>query len=159
MIFITVGTHYLGFERLIKKMDDIASRTEEEIVAQIGSTMYKPKNIKYFSFVDEEEKILEFYKKSRVIVTHGGAGTLSTILSIKKPLVIVPRLKKYNEHIDDHQLELTEVLNDRGLATVVYDVEKLEDALNNTNFKTKHQKHNNGNLVTFLKQYIRNIET
>jgi len=159
MIFITVGTHYLGFERLIKKMDDIAGRTNEEVVAQIGSTMYKPKNIKYFSFVDEEDKILEFYKKSRVIVTHAGAGTLSTILSIKKPLVIVPRLKKYNEHIDDHQLELTEVLNSEGLATVVYDVEKLEDALNSTNNKTKHQKRNNGTLVTFLKQYIGNIET
>lgn len=157
MIFVTVGTHYLGFERLIKKVDEIATRTDEEIVAQIGSTNYKPKNIKYFSFVEEENKILELCKNSRVIVSHAGAGTLLTIFQYKKPLVVVPRLKKYNEHIDDHQLELTEVISKKGLASVIYDIENLEDVLNNSNTETNYTDRSNGNLTTFLKEYIGNI--
>jgi len=157
MIFVTVGTHYLGFERLIKKIDEIASRTDEEIVAQIGSTNYKPKNIKYFSFVEEEEKILELYKKSRIVITHAGAGTILTLLQNKKPLVVVPRLKEHNEHIDNHQLELTEVINNKGLATVVYDIDKLEGALKNSNVKTNYQPDSNENLTTFLKEYIGTI--
>jgi UDP-N-acetylglucosamine transferase subunit ALG13 len=157
MIFITVGTHYLGFERLIKKVDDIAVRIDEKIVAQIGSTRYIPKNIKYFTFVEEDEKILEFYKKSRIIITHAGAGSIINILYAKKPLIVVPRLKKYNEHIDDHQLELAEVLNNKGLAIVIHDVENLEKVLKNSNFNINHH-HNNGSLVIFLKEYIRKIE-
>ena len=158
MIFVTVGTHYLGFERLIKKMDEIAGRTDEEIVAQIGSTKYKPKNMKYFNFVEEEKKIIELYKKSRIVIAHSGAGTLLNILHLKKPLIVIPRLKKYNEHIDNHQLELTEVLNDSGLATVVYDVENLEDVLKNMNVKSDNKHHNNGSLASFLKECIGKIE-
>jgi UDP-N-acetylglucosamine transferase subunit ALG13 len=157
MIFVTVGTHYLGFERLIKKIDEIASRTDEEIVAQIGSTNYKPKNIKYFSFVEDEEKILELYKKSRIVITHAGAGTILTLLQNKKPLVVVPRLKEYNEHIDNHQLELTEVINNKGLATVVYDIEELEGALKLSDTKTNYKNESNENLTTFLKEYIGKI--
>ena len=147
----------MGFERLIKKIDEIAGRTDEEIVAQIGSTNYKPKNIKYFSFVEEEEKIQELYKKSRIVITHAGAGTILTLLQNKKPLVVVPRLKEHNEHIDNHQLELTEVINNKGLATVVYDIDKLEGALKNSNNNSSYQQDSDDNLTSFLKDYIRTI--
>ena len=157
MIFVTVGTHYLGFERLIKKIDEIASKTDEKIVAQIGLTKYKPKNIKYFSFIKEEEKFHELLKKSRVVVTHAGAGTLLTLLKYKKPLVVVPRMKKYNEHIDDHQLELTEEINKKGLANVVYNIEDLESALNDLNDGTIYFNKNEITLVNFLKEYIESL--
>jgi UDP-N-acetylglucosamine transferase subunit ALG13 len=156
MIFVTVGTHYLGFERLIKKMDNIACKTDEKIIAQIGSTRYKPKNMKYFRFIEEDEKYIEFNKKSRVVVTHAGAGTLLKLLYYKKPIIVVPRLKKYNEHIDNHQLELTEFIHNEGLGKVVYDIEKLEDALKNASFNNNYPQRNNGGLVSFLKKYIEN---
>jgi UDP-N-acetylglucosamine transferase subunit ALG13 len=47
MIFVTVGTHYQGFDRLIRKMDEIAGKIEEDVIMQIGSTQYKPINAKY----------------------------------------------------------------------------------------------------------------
>jgi beta-1,4-N-acetylglucosaminyltransferase len=53
MIFVTVGLHYQGFDRLIMKMDALAGMIDEEVVMQIGSTKYKPENAKYFDFVDE----------------------------------------------------------------------------------------------------------
>jgi UDP-N-acetylglucosamine transferase subunit ALG13 len=153
LIFVTVGTHYLGFKRLIEKMDEISSKSDEEIIAQIGSTNYKPTNMKYYNYIDDEKKLFDYYKKSRVIIAHAGAGTLLNLLYLKKPIIVVPRLKKYNECIDNHQLELSEVLNKKGSTTVVYDVEKLEHILKNYNFNNSNHPESN-NLVTFLKKYV-----
>ena len=55
MIFATIGTHNIGFERLVVKMDEIAGRIDEEVVIQIGSTRYTPKHAGYFDFTDEIE--------------------------------------------------------------------------------------------------------
>ena len=38
MIFVTVGMHTAGFERLVKKMDEIAGKIDEEVIMQIGGT-------------------------------------------------------------------------------------------------------------------------
>lgn len=155
MIFVTVGTHYQGFERLIKKIDEIAGKIDEEVIAQVGSTKYKPKNITYFSFIEDEEKFLDIYKKARIIITHAGIGNLFKIYSFQKPVIIVPRLKKFNEHVDDHQLEIAEVLKNEEEAVIVYDVEELEDALNKAKkIKIKENK----KLVTFLKNYIQSMK-
>ena len=134
MIFVTVGTHYLGFTRLIKKIDELACLIDEEIIAQIGNTNYKPKNIKYFTFIEDEKKIMELYEKARVIVTHGGAGTILTLSNFNKKIIVVPRLKKFNEHVDDHQLELAEFLEKEKKVTVVYDIEDLHKSLCSVKF-------------------------
>jgi beta-1,4-N-acetylglucosaminyltransferase len=155
MIFVTVGTHYLGFERLIKQMDEISAEIDEEVVAQIGSTNYQPKNMTYFTFTKDEMEISKLYKDARVIVAHGGAGTLLTISNYDKPVVIVPRLKKFNEHIDDHQLELTEIFKNEEKAEVVYDIKNLKIALKNPK-KINCKK--NKKLAVFLKDLIRSIE-
>lgn len=158
MIFVTVGTHYLGFERLIKEMDDVASKIDEKVVAQIGSTKYKPKNMSYFTFVEDEKRIVDLYKKARVVISHAGAGSILRALSHQKPLIVVPRLKKFNEHIDDHQLELAEVLKKEGKAVVVYDVKDVEKALKEIK-KLKHKKNiKNNRLIIFLKKYIEEMK-
>lgn len=157
MIFVTVGTHYLGFDRLIKKMDEIASQLNEDVIAQIGSTKYIPKDMTYFTFLEEENKIIELYKKARIIVSHAGAGSILTIFKYLKPIIIVPRLKKFNEHIDDHQLELAEVLKNNGKSIVIYDIKNLETALNEAR-KTDVSKYKKDKiLINFLKKTIETI--
>jgi len=154
MIFVTVGTYYLGFERLIKKMDEIAGIIDEEIIAQIGSTKYKPKNMTYFTFIEDENEILELYKKARIIVSHAGAGSILTIFNYTKPIIIVPRLKKFNEHIDDHQLEIAEVLKNKGKFILIYDVKNLEDALKEVGKPDYNKNKKDKKLINFLKQII-----
>ena len=154
MIFVTVGTYHFEFKRLIKRIDEIAANIDEEVIAQIGSTKYLPKNMRYFTLL-EEEKLLELIKKARIVVTHAGAGTLLNVLHFRKPLILVPRFKKFNEVIDDHQLELTEVFKNEKKAVVVYDINNLESALK----KAKKISFNkNIKLVTFLKDYIKDMK-
>ena len=51
MIFVTDGTHYQGFDRLITKMDEVAGKIDDEVAIQIGSSKYHPKNAKWFTFL------------------------------------------------------------------------------------------------------------
>ena len=157
MIFVTVGLHYQGFERLIKKMDEIAGKIDEEVIMQIGSTKYEPKNAKFFDFVDDE-KMLDFFKQARIIVSHAGAGTLLMALSFNKPIIVVPRLKRFGEVVDDQQLELAEALSKEGKVIVVYDVEELESALKKVKCLRTPTVKKGGKLARFLKDYLSGLE-
>jgi len=157
MIFVTVGTHYQGFDRLIKKMDEIARKINDEVIMQIGYSRYEPRNAKWFRFLEEND-ILELYKKADIIVAHAGAGTLLTVLSFGKPLVIVPRLKEFKEHVDDQQLELAEALEAMGKAIAVYDINELEDAIEKAKLLRYKPVNQDKRLINFLKEYLRGIE-
>jgi len=157
MIFVTVATHFLGFERLIKEIDKIASKIDEQVIAQIGSTKYIPRNMQYFTYIDEE-KLEELYENSRIIITHAGAGTILKILKYKKPMIIVPRMKKFNEHVDDHQLELADALRNQNNAIVVYEIGDLEEALKKIDTINYIKIDQNKTLVSFLKGYIEKMK-
>jgi len=152
LIFVTVGNHNQGFDRLIKKIDEIAGKIDEEVIMQIGYTNYKPVNAEYFSFVDSFEEILRLNRDSRVVVSHAGAGSIVTALKQRTPVIVVPRLKKYYEHMNDHQLEIAHAMSDDKNVTIVYDVESLEECLKSDfNFV---EKCNDNKLIFQLKKYF-----
>ncbi len=151
MIFVTVGMHYQGFERLIRKMDEIAGKIDEEVVMQIGSTQYTPKFARYFDFVDSDSTIMDYFRNARVIVSHAGAGTLLNTLILGKPIIVVPRLKEFGEHIDDQQLELAKHLSDQGKVFALLDTDDLLGILTHTKIISQKVVKNNNHLVHFLK--------
>ncbi|WP_175060113.1 PssE/Cps14G family polysaccharide biosynthesis glycosyltransferase [Thermococcus sp. 2319x1] len=157
MIFVTVGNSNIGFDRLIRKMDEIAPRLLYPVFAQIGNTKYIPKNIKYARFLTYNET-LEYIKTSKVVVTHAGAGTLLDILVFGKKPIVVPRLKKFGEHIDDHQLEITQALEVQGLIYAVYDINDLEKiifrAIGELRNSKKIQKIRPSRMVRILSELI-----
>ena len=128
MIYVTIGTATKGidFNRLIKKMDEIASRITEKMVMQIGEIDYRPQNAEYFFYVPYQES-LQFFKTASLIIGHCGTGTILNALRFKVPLIVVPRRIQYGElDRDDHQLEIARRLEGRGWVEVVYDMEELE---------------------------------
>jgi hypothetical protein len=104
MIFVTVGNHYQGFDRLIRKMDEIAGHIDEKVIMQIGFSKYRPVNAEYFSFKESFEEIKRLNSEARIVISHAGVGCILTAFEQKTPLILVPRRKMYNEHCDDHQL-------------------------------------------------------
>ncbi len=125
MIFVTIGMHTTGFERLVKKMDEVAGKINEEVIIQTGTTKYAPKNAKRFKFASYQ-KIQELNRDARLVVAHAGTGSVITALKQNTPIVVVPRLKEYNEVIDTQQLELAEMIKNRKGITVVYNMDELE---------------------------------
>lgn len=127
MIYATVGTMFLDFRRLINALDALAQKTGRRIVIQTGMSTTVPLYCEYFDFRPREE-VAALQRQAEVIVTHAGIGCVSEALEAGKPLVVCPRLKKYNEHLNDHQLELAEAVHRRGWGRMVLDINELEDA-------------------------------
>jgi UDP-N-acetylglucosamine transferase subunit ALG13 len=150
LIFVTVGG-MRAFDRLIREVDRIAAKVDEEVVMQIGSTDYEPKNCDYFRFLPVNE-IEELYADARVVVCHAGIGSILTAVKYNKPLILVPRLQRYGEVFDDHQLEIAREMESRGM-TVVYDISNLESAVDNENIKPIEFE-GETNLVHKLKEYL-----
>jgi UDP-N-acetylglucosamine transferase subunit ALG13 len=131
VIFLTVGTHTAGFERLVSAVDAWAAEHEEEVVAQIGSTASVPSHCRWFRFAPPEE-IDRLMGAARVVVTHAGAGSLLTAIQAGRAVVAVPRRAALGEVLDDHQVELCEALGEAGLLRAALDVEELPAALDVT---------------------------
>jgi UDP-N-acetylglucosamine transferase subunit ALG13 len=130
VIFVTVGTHEQPFDRLIKKVDELVEnkKIRGKVIAQIGYCRYVPKNFDYFRFADfkKMEKILN---SSRIVITHGGIGSIFSALRKGKKVIVVPRMRKFGEHSDDHQIQVAKELEKQGMIIGVYDIEDLEEAI------------------------------
>ncbi len=110
-------------------MDGIAGKIEEQVVMQIGSVSYQPKNARYFSYTSFQDNLCNFENAS-MIVGHCGIGTILNALTFQKPIIVVPRRIKYGElNRDDHQMEIAQRLVENELVKVVYEVEDLEPAV------------------------------
>lgn len=128
MIFVTVGFDHRGFERLVKRMDYIAGQIDEEVIMQIGHTQYCPKNASFFKFIDDDD-MFTHYKNARLSVIPAGAGTILNLLNLKRPFILVPKLKIFKEIIDDQQLELATFLANKWHILCITNIKDLDHLL------------------------------
>ena len=133
-ILVITGMHS-GFDRLIKKMDEIAGEIDDRVLMQIGNSAYMPKNAEYFRFKNYDE-IKDLIKEAKVVICQG-AMTVMDSLYFGTSVITVPRLKQYGEHINDHQLIFAEKLKEAGLVTICDDIQVLENQLDTRNPSNK----------------------
>ncbi|MED0987998.1 PssE/Cps14G family polysaccharide biosynthesis glycosyltransferase [Bacillus paramycoides] len=130
MIFITVGTQKFQFNRLLKEMDELCSANiiQEEIIAQVGYSTYQPTNFKTYKLL-QPENMNKYVENASVLITHGGTSSIFNALKKGKKVIVVPRLSQYDEHVDDHQIEICEVLDQKGYVSLVWDIKELKKAI------------------------------
>jgi UDP-N-acetylglucosamine--N-acetylmuramyl-(pentapeptide) pyrophosphoryl-undecaprenol N-acetylglucosamine transferase len=150
MILVTVGT--LPFTRLIRKMDEIAAQIEEEVIMQIGKDCYVPENADYFTFRGYVE-MQELCKRARLVVCHGGVGSIVTAIEGGAAVVAVPRSKEHGEAVDDHQQEIVRLLAEEGKIIAASDVDELSTFLKLDSDRPAFSRVN-GQLTHFLKRYV-----
>ncbi len=103
MIFVTAGTQ-LPFDRLVKVIDEIAFKLKDtRIVVQALNSVYETKNIEVVNFISSAD-FDKYLNEAQLIVSHAGMVTIILPLVNKKPIIVMPRLFKYNEHLNEHQL-------------------------------------------------------
>ena len=129
MIFVTVGSQKFPFDRLLQQVDRMvrAGLMEEEVFIQTGTSDYQPA-CPHQAFC-ERERFEELMETCDILITHGGAGSMVDAAKRGKRTVAVPRLARYGEHVDDHQLELAKRLHKMNLLHACLDVEQLPQAL------------------------------
>lgn len=115
MIFVTVGSRNYQFDRLFKKLDELYENgtLSEDMFAQIGTSNYTPQYYKYRDFVTPEE-FTNYIEKADIVVSHGASGSIMKALNAGKKVIAVTRLEKYNEHINDHQIQNNEAFSSNG---------------------------------------------
>lgn len=129
MIFLTVGTQF-PFDRLVKSVD-LAFDTgliDEEIIAQIGESSYEPRNFNSVASLDKDlfDKRL---KEASSVISHAGIGTIAMALDNKKPLLVMPRLAKYGEVVNDHQAAIARRFSELGYILAAYDSKDFPDEI------------------------------
>ena len=120
MIFLAVGTQF-PFDRLVKALDECLDTgiIDEEIFGQIGETSYNPRNFKSIDFLSKKDFDTALMESSRVI-GHAGIGIIRTALENNKPLLVMPRLRRYHEVVHDHQVEIARKFEKLGHILVAY---------------------------------------
>lgn len=121
MIFLTIGTLH-PFDRLIKTVDTLVGtgRITQPVIGQIGSGNYKPEHFQACEVLDKKT-FDEHMEKAEMIISHAGMGSIITAITLKKPMIIMPRLKKYREHVNDHQLDTALKFQELGIVLVAND--------------------------------------
>jgi len=117
MIFATTGTCE-PFDRLLQAFDEI--ELDEELVVQHGISPVRPRGARCVDFLAYSE-LVEYVRRARVVVTHGGVGSVLTALANGKRPIVVPRLADRGEAIDDHQLEFVRKIAAAGVIDLVED--------------------------------------
>jgi UDP-N-acetylglucosamine transferase subunit ALG13 len=121
VIFVTTGTNGEPFDRLLRAVGEIEG---ESLVIQHGPSTVRASHATSVAYVPFSE-LVGLVRTARVVVTHGGAGSILVALMEGKRPLVVPRLARFGEAVDDHQLELSRRLDQAGLVTLVSDLAQL----------------------------------
>lgn len=159
MIFITLGSQKFQFDRLLKAVDELVANgtIKDEVFAQSGASNYEPEHYESKDFLNREE-FQHVMEHSTIVITHGGTGAIISAIKCGKKVVAVPRLKKYGEHIDDHQLQLITQFTKSNLISSCEDVSKLGDVLEETKIKKyATYQSNTGRYLKEISEFIEEI--
>ena len=126
MIFVILGTQKFQLNRLLRMLDEYVGNgaIRDEIVAQVGNSDYKPQHFCCCEFLGKDE-FEKYITNADVVISHGGVGSIMTALQKEKPVIIFPRLAKYQEHVDDHQTEIASVFAEKGYALLCNETDDL----------------------------------
>jgi UDP-N-acetylglucosamine transferase subunit ALG13 len=132
MIFVTVGSSG-KFDDLIRYMEALAVRNNEDVVIQTGKSEYEPKDCRHFRFAPD---LKEYFEGAEIVVGHGGAGTCFEVLSIGKKLIGVENADVH----DAHQWDLLQQLEEDGYLIWARQIGEIEGAIERAR-KTEFRKY------------------
>ena len=156
MIFVTVGTHEQQFNRLIKIVDELVAdgTINEEVIIQKGFSDYEPCHCQSYKLIGYKD-MQKYYDEARIVITHGGPASFMAALERNKTPIVMPRLKKYNEHVNDHQDYFCREVEKRfGNINVVENKEGLVNVLKNDIRQKKNDSSNNSAFNKALQEMI-----
>ncbi|WP_448041512.1 glycosyltransferase [Bradyrhizobium liaoningense] len=126
-ICVTVGTLNRQFNRLLRFLADTPLEncsgliqfggSDPDLVNRIAGVFHARA---FVADKDLDDAIL----KSDLVISHAGVGSIIKANQLNRPLILLPRLQKYGEHFDDHQLQIAQVVRHISGITVCGDSEE-----------------------------------
>ncbi len=131
MIFVTVGYSQYSFDRMVSTVDNVLlwlGVKRDDVFFQIGPANYVPRSGPCCTFLNFDN-VLHYIKSSNLVITHAGVGSILLCLINNRNPIVFPRLRKFGEHVDDHQLQIASRLSESGLVYYPTGVEELKDTV------------------------------
>lgn len=157
-VLVTVGSMVeKKFTRLFETIDELCDEgvlQGKEIIAQVGFERYKSKNFETFDMASDAD-FKELISKADLIITHAGTGTVTSCLKQKKKVIIFPRMIEYDEHYDNHQLELSNLFEKNNFVLCAKNKEQLKQCILSLNqFHPAEFKTNNSYINKIVIDFI-----
>ncbi len=113
-LFVSVGTDYHRFDRLIWWLDEwLAGKPSVSSVVIQRGTSAIPEHAESIEYLQRTQLIEEFNNAS-VVVCHGGPATIMESRKNGIVPIVVPREERFDEHVNDHQVDFCERLAAHG---------------------------------------------
>jgi len=159
LIFVTVGNATQPFRRLLEAVDALSGQGAlrgDTVFMQTGhNAPFKPLHSQVEAFLPMAA-CLNRLKEARLIISHGGCGTLLQAIGLGKTPVVMPRLARYHEHVNDHQLQLVRALAEEGRIVPAYEVSDLPRAIEEA-WQRGPQSPPRGRMLDLVDQAVREL--
>lgn len=158
MILVLLGTQNNSFVRLLNAIQkNIDNKViTEEVIVQAGFTKFNSKDMKIFSMISKD-KLSKIQDEADLIITHAGVGSIVSSLEKGKKVIAVPRLKRYNEHVNNHQIQIARKFKQEGQIKCVINMKNLGKVIKSMEtFEPKEYKKQEGNVISLVENFIDN---
>jgi len=157
--FVTVGNATQAFQRLLDAVASTISELPQPLIIQHGNSPCSISGCILHPFMDMVE-FADCIRRSEVIISHAGAGSIIQAIKAGKVPVVMPRLARYGEHVDDHQLELARAFAKLAKVVIVEDATQFHHAIAEAIHKqrTASSLHEESSSVDLLRTVLRSHE-
>jgi UDP-N-acetylglucosamine transferase subunit ALG13 len=152
MIFVTVGSSKMPFDRLLRAVGELSR--DRHVLVQTGASSFRPPHADHVDFMSFEELTRQL-RDAELVITHAGVGSIMAALMEGKRPLVVPRRSRFDEAVDDHQVAFARRLADAGLVDLVEDPADLRQALGAAR-AVDAELRGDGSLARELRAYISN---
>lgn len=121
-VVVTLGTmRTYGYRRAVERLRVVlpeVTTPDAKVLWQVGATDTRGLDIQALDRVSAVQ-LREAMAEADLVVAHAGIGSALNALEHGRCPVLLPRRRRYSEHVDDHQLMIADELASRGLAMAV----------------------------------------
>lgn len=158
MILVLLGTQNNSFVRLLEAIESNLKKNiiKDEVIVQAGFTKFSSDKMKIFDFMSKE-KLSKLEDEADLIITHAGVGSIVSALKKGKKVIVVPRLKKFSEHVNNHQIQIARRFEQDGYVKYVMNMKNLGKTIKSMEkFEPKKYQNEQSNVISIIEEYIDN---
>lgn len=119
MIVYTLGTIFFPFDRAVDWLQELLEKEiiVEAVLLQHGATSATNLSHPLLTSVPSltRSEMYDAVKQSSLVISHAGQGSTRMLADMGACFVLLPRLKRYGEHVDDHQLLFARTVEKYGV--------------------------------------------
>lgn len=119
MIVFTLGTIIFPFDRAVDWLALLLEREiiNEPVLFQHGATPVKLQHPLLTAVPSlTKTEMQESVRQASLTIAHAGQGSTRMLAKLGSSFVLLPRLKRHGEHIDDHQLLFAQAVEKFGIS-------------------------------------------